>query len=970
MTTYGSAHETRRAPREPSAENQNTALAHRAHLRPAGVPPLTADVGGIIALQSSAGNMAVAAAVQRQLGVQRSNPADVRLPRDQAEALSYSTADQAALTAALTRLAAAADLARKNVPDAVRQWGLVVEPLTPRHDSPVGRSLINFFAGTGGYATSAVLPSSIDHQLDAAAGRVRVRARPSANVDNVLAAGQVEDRVFSAVSVIAHTRGGPPESFYEQYRAEYNARWDVAPYTALSPEFDPSLDSRGPRNQRARTIFEKILLDHDLLRLAYSINLNSVRDPINRYSAPEGWNRLNSPNIANLRAVFTSSGAPVTAFFYPAFRAVVRLVSTRLTPDEQRAIAASNDWERTINASVTGDAQRQEIRTAIATSAPAPPAGAPPPPPPAPAPPPGPARPGARRRFVDGITIDAPAGPVMANAREEPITFSPKSTVANPGVAANTSFTVTPAARVRGTNTSPATAWPAGNAVGAAFTAPVTNTGTVGMTAHLDVTGLPAGLARRTPVPDAHVVVQDNRQPNFVASWSRAVSFNDGSRQALFAPGVPVRYRGGTQTFSVGAVLPGGQTNPGLTLFVKTWITRAGVVIVPPPPITQFPIDQARIPQFDLQVAAPAVVPVAGDPLTVEVQLLAADRSTVLSSKNAAIPVLPEATYTQAAAQAAAMADDVHFHDNSAAGLLGKMTALGGIAANAAAAINSGQLKLRPLTVRHDSAAFVAAKTGAPNPAMVGYFGGTWYLPAALNDANSFAAVAGAGAFTRGGAGSGNLVTNRTTDVSTNAKRSDDEIIMLTIHEAVHAMDVPHSGTPIEQYRTEFRAYWMDGRYGPPDRAICTPADGPECRNATYDPTLTPPGPKSPRARAIFATLYGSVTYPDIKPAYDNNTDGFRDEVDNTLVPDGINLILSGPLAELRRIIETSNRFFLRFRVQSFMGIGVPPAAPGAVLSAAERRQVSGNRAWRDLVERNVTGTLRGQIMADLGIRT
>jgi hypothetical protein len=49
---------------------------------------LTADIGGIIDLQSSAGNMAVAAAVQRQLSVQRSNPADTRLPLDQPEALN------------------------------------------------------------------------------------------------------------------------------------------------------------------------------------------------------------------------------------------------------------------------------------------------------------------------------------------------------------------------------------------------------------------------------------------------------------------------------------------------------------------------------------------------------------------------------------------------------------------------------------------------------------------------------------------------------------------------------------------------------------------------------------------------------------------------------------------------------------------------------------------------------------------
>ncbi len=969
MTTGGPVPEPGR---ERPARPVRARSTRRAHpFRMPLLSPTFAEPGDFLALQRIAGNRSVVAAVQRPLSVQRSNPADTRLPKDQAEALAYAAADQAGLTAALARLATAADLARKNVPAAVRQWGLVVEPLTPRHDSPVGFSMINFFAGSAGYGTSVARPPSVDHDLDTTAGKVRVRARQPANVDNVLAAGQVEDRVYSAVSVAAHTRGGPPESFYEQYRAEFNAKWDVAPYTASSTEFDPALDSRGPRNQRARTIFEKVLLDRPLLSLAYSMNVGGARDQINRYSAPEGWNRLNSANIANLRAVFTAFGAPVSGFAYPAFLATVRTVSASLTPDEQRAIASSNDWERTISESVLTEAQRQEVKAAIATSAPvAPGPPVPPvPPPAAPVAPPGGGAAGAKRRFVDGIAIDAPAGPVLANAREEPITLTPKSTLANPGVTADTSFTVTPAARVRGTNTSPAAAWPAGSQTGTAFTAPVTNTATVAMTAHLDVTGLPAGLARRAPVPDAHIVVQDNRQPNFVASWSPAVSFNDGARKAPFFPGSPVRYRGGSQTFSVGAVLPGGQTNPGLTVFVKTWITRGGVAIVPPPPIVQFPVDQARIPQFDLQVSAPAVVPVAGDPLSVEVQLLAADRSTVLNTHSVAIPVLPEATYTQAAAMTAAMADHIHLHDNSPAGLLGQMTARGGTAANAAAAINSGQLTLRPLTVRHDSAAYVAATTGAPNPALVGYFYGTFYLPPGMSDPNSSANVAGAAGFTLG-AGSGQIVMNRTTDVSTNAKRSDNELITLIVHEGVHAMDLPHSGTPIESYRTEFRAYWMDGRYGPPDRAVCTPADGPGCKDATFDPTMTPPGPKSPRARAIFDTLYGSVTYPTIKPAYDNNANGFRDEVDNTLAPDGINLILSGSLAELRRIIETSFSLLLRTRVQSFMGIGAPPAAPGAVLNAREREQVSGNRAWRDLVVNNVSGTLRGQILADLGIRT
>src|SRR5207249_1973109 len=150
-------------------------------------------------------------------------------------------------------------------------------------------------------------------------------------------------------------------------------------------------------------------------------------------------------------------------------------------------------------------------------------------------------------------------------------------------------------------------------------------------------------------------------------------------------------------------------------------------------------------------------------------------------TKNVNINVLPEAMYPKAAAEAAALADNNHFHDNSATGLLGKMTARGGVATNVAAAVNAGRLQLRPLTVRHDSAAYVTARTGAPDPSQVGYFvGATYTLPPA--DPNSFAGVAGAAAFSLGGA-AGNIVINRTTDVASGARRSDDEIIMLAVHE-------------------------------------------------------------------------------------------------------------------------------------------------------------------------------------------
>lgn len=907
--------------------------------------------------------------IPEQPVVQRANAADIRLPRDQAEALAYAAQSGTDINAANARLASAPERARGNVPLMIAHLGLRVEPLTPRHDSPVGRPTINFFASVGGYGTSIVLAQTVSHQIDSGRTAVRVRARDHVNIDNPLPGPEVENRLVQGVSEVAHTAAlpGAPSAF-ELYRAQFNSMWNTSAFAGLSTAFEPTLDSRGPRNPRARAIFQRIYTEASTtLKMAYDLNVGDLRTRIDTYSGPEGLNLLNSPRIQGLAAVFSSASAPVPAAQYPAFKTAVQNAAIVLDPDDRQAIQTSNDWEKLINRYLTIDAQRQEIRVVIATTtvpAPAPTS------PPAPGPS-GPATGGsATQQFINGIRIDGPTAPVPANQREETVPVTPRSTTPNPGVSVDTRFTVTPAARLRGANTSPTTPWPAGAPSGVSFSPVITNTGTVTMNAHLDLLNLTSGVARTTPLSDLTFTVQDNRQANFIASWFAAVSFNNGSGQDWFSPGKTVRYRGGTQNFAVGAFLPAGSTNPGLNLFVRARIKRGATVVFPAPPLAQFPPDQARIPTFSMPLTAPAVIPAGGDPLAFEVELLGADRSTVLSTKTVAITVLPEATYTQSAAHTAAAADNAHFHDTSATGLLGIMTARGSVAANVAAAITAGRITLRPLTVRHDSAAYVTAKTGAPNPAMVGYFIGTNYtLPA--SDPNSFAGVAGAAAFSIGGA-SGNIVINRTTDVVASTRRPNDEIIMLAVHEAVHALDIrPGAGTDIERYKTEFRAYWMDGRYGPPERGTCTPGDGPQCRNTAMNPSMTPPGPKSPRARAIFDGLYGSVTYPFVKPAYDNNTGGFRDEIDNYLVPDGINLIVSLRLEELRRIIAAGVGLFPSFRnkVKAFMGIGPPPAAPGGVLTSDERGAIARSRAWRALVESSVSNAAqRRLIKTDLGI--
>jgi hypothetical protein len=116
--------------------------------------------------------------------------------------------------------------------------------------------------------------------------------------------------------------------------------------------------------------------------------------------------------------------------------------------------------------------------------------------------------------------------------------------------------------------------------------------------------------------------------------------------------------------------------------------------------------------------------------------------------------------------------------------------------------------------------------------------------------------------------------------------------------------------------------------------------------------------------------MYGTSTYRYVKPAYDENRNGFRDAVDQYLIPDGINLIVSRRLEALRALIEgfSGNGFAtFRKRLQGFVNNGTAPAV--GALSAEEWNEVKGNRAWRDLIDRKIHNVdRRGAIKEDLEI--
>jgi hypothetical protein len=181
------------------------------------------------------------------------------------------------------------------------------------------------------------------------------------------------------------------------------------------------------------------------------------------------------------------------------------------------------------------------------------------------------------------------------------------------------------------------------------------------------------------------------------------------------------------------------------------------------------------------------------------------------------------------------------------------------------------------------------------------------------------------------------------------------------MHESVHALDRrPASSTTIERYKTEFRAYWASGEF---DRAPGVGGAPGPLRSTAFDPTLSSRGPKSEKSRAIFDHMYGSDTYPFVKTDYDANTNHFREQVDAFVVPDGINLIVSSNLERLRAAIAAfGGGGFAAHRAH------VLALYNAVAMTADDRREISGNRAWRDLVESKYTGVNRTTIKNDLHI--
>jgi len=915
--------------------------------------------------------------------VDRANAADPRLPATQAEALADAAAAAADITAALASLGHAADLRSKNVPALVAQEGLILRPLTPRHDATVATPAapnppINFFTGQVDYTDSVLLPGPATHTIDAARTKISIRARNHANVDLALPAGDIGQRIVAAVSEVAHTRAARKTAgaltVFDRYRASFNALYQQAPFTGMSDQSDVTLSSRGPKTERSRKVFEAIHDQDPAFAAAYDANSGGIKEKVDTYTGPEGLNLLNSPGLQRLRAVFFPLATPVPAAGYAAFRAAITAVAMTLTAEDRAEVDRSGDWQLLLDAHLTTAAHRDEIKDIIRTATPpAAPGAAPAAAPPAAAPPGGPVNP---QTFVNSVRLDGPAAPVPAIGRTLPVTLTPKSGQANPAVAVSSQVTVTPAASVVGPNVSPATAWPNAAVSGAPFTPVIAVTGPIGLDAELALVNGPAGLAPAAPIPKLHFVLDDQRRANIAAGWQPAVDFNDGARQSLFVAASVPRYVGGSQILDVKATMPvAPNANPGLTMSIEAVVRRGGAPVAGPVRGVYPPIAAESNP-VNLVFPAPAVIPAGGDHVEVHTSLLDAT-GAVISARVTAMTILPDAAYPQADAETAWTDDEAHLHSAVAGGFIAFLAAGAGAAPGLSGQIDrpghAGKVIIHPMVERHDSAAYVAAEHGGvPRPSQAAYVAKTPPYHPHPDPAHTLVLDRGAGGWRLTGRPiypGTFILLNRTPDVTMGVpRRPDDDLQTLAVHESTHFLD-PDAITPIQSYKTEFRAYWTDGRFGPPNLPT---APNPGDFAAEFDPTIPPPGPKSPRANRIFREIYDdTVLYPYCKPNYDANTNHFREQVDSYLVPDGINLILSRQLDRLRsRFNAGVGASFAAFRTQvrAFFGVGPPPA--GGALSPDEKDFVVRSRAWRDTVDNlaGATGAQKAALKNDMGI--
>jgi hypothetical protein len=544
----------------------------------------------------------------------------------------------------------------------------------------------------------------------------------------------------------------------------------------------------------------------------------------------------------------------------------------------------------------------------------------------------------AQRAWLSGIHLTAPVPSITANTKTQALTFDVRSAVPDPALAVKRRVAIEPAAKVSGDPVQE-DPWPSGGDSMPVTFDVETDAGAPGgstvFTAHLTIP--PLSLAT-FPEQTAMVTIVDERLTWFKANVRHGLEFMLANVRIAFSPGLDIRYFGGHLPVTVIPALPA--PNPDLAIFMRGTLKKSGVVIatfpaLPAPPIP-FDSGARSVILGKTIVVQPTPPPAVPEPAELTIEFLPSQAPGAPVLRRIVRPFSIKPASPVPGGDAALMAADNAIL-NRPIGTPGSLlhfmstTFLPGSPEDLVAhAVAAGTIKVAATFVRSDSAAWLRSRVPPLDPATQ-----VAYAMGAVTDARTMPGAPGAIGW-RWPAVPDTVFLNLTPNpANPGAKRANAELSGLLAHEGIHAADLP-AVTPWERYQTEFRAYWVGGL-----------AAG---LSTDVVPTMDARGPKSPRARAIFNHLYNSATYTFVKLNYDIDTAHFRQHVDALITPDGINLVLSQGLRDLRAAVENTAPPYPTRKADVTAKFGL--------LAPADKAQVRGNRAWRDLVESKFTGLM------------
>ena len=167
-----------------------------------------------------------------------------------------------------------------------------------------------------------------------------------------------------------HAADLPAVTFWERYATEFRAYWIGGLGAALSTDVDQTMDAKGPKSPRARSIFDHLYNSgtYTFVKPNYDTNANHFRELADALVSPDGINLSLSQGLRDLRAAVENVAPP-----YATRKVDVTAKFGLLTPSDRDQVRTNRAWRDLVEskfiglvpAAVPAVGQAQEIKTIL-----------------------------------------------------------------------------------------------------------------------------------------------------------------------------------------------------------------------------------------------------------------------------------------------------------------------------------------------------------------------------------------------------------------------------------------------------------------------------------------------------------------------------------------------------------------------------------------------------------------------------